>query len=164
MKKHTTIITSILLLIVLSGCTGHQEPSFFDQLEITDMKGRAIRSKDLDAQLIFINFWATWCRPCLQEMPSIEKAREALEEDNIVLVAISEEKEDRISKFMNDYDYNFTYARFHGSLEEIDILSVPTTYILNTRGEILYRHVGARFWDTQGNLNLIRSFLPDTHP
>lgn len=126
------------------------------------MTGKIIKSEDLDATLIFVNFWATWCRPCLQEMPSIENARKVLEKDNMAFVAISEETEERIRQFVTRYDYNFLYTRFPGSLEELDIHSVPTTYILNSRGEILYTHVGAKFWDTEENLTLIRSFLSGT--
>ncbi len=162
MKKSALPLSPILLWFVLSTCSGQESPSFFDRLEITDMTGKIIKSEDLDATLIFVNFWATWCRPCLQEMPSIENARKILEKDNITFVAISEETEERIRQFITLYDYNFLYTRFPGSLEEFDIQSVPTTYILSSRGEILYTHVGAKFWDTEENLTLIRSFLPGT--
>jgi len=143
----------------MSACSSSKEKSFFDKLELKDMEGKILTVDDLDGKMAFINFWATWCKPCLQEMPSIESVKAILENEGYVIIAVSNEDKDRIQGFIDQNDYSFEFAQFALGLESLNIYSLPASYIVDAKGELLFEHMGAREWDNEENLKLFRSYL-----
>lgn len=155
----TRLIGATLVMAILTACSSPREESFFEKLELKDMTGKDITLDDLDGKLTFINLWATNCKPCLQEMPSIDRAKAALEKEGYLFIAVSDEETDRIQKFINRFDYSFQFAQYELGIGGLDVYALPASYIVNDKGEMLYKHIGAKEWDQEENLDLFRSYL-----
>ncbi len=110
-----------------------------------DENGKVIDLGDLRGKVVFINFWATWCPPCIAEMPSINKLQEKFKDnkDIVILMVDADHRLEKSQRFMrkNNYDLEvFTPA----SQIPAELLggALPTTVLLNKEGEIAFRHEG----------------------
>ena len=92
-----------------------------------------ITNLDNDGNPIVISFWATWCKPCIVEMPGLTRAQEILKDYNYIFLLVSDERISKIAKFKNDKKYNFNYLKSVGSNEILGIYSLPTVYIFNEK-------------------------------
>ncbi len=108
------------------------------KIKLTDLDGKAIDLNLYKGKTIFINFWATWCKPCLQEMPSIQKAQELLKNENIVYLFASDEAIEQIEKSKTNHPYLFHYVRAE-NMEALNIMALPTTYIFNPSGKLVFQ-------------------------
>lgn len=154
---------SIAFLLGIVGCVGDNKDKSASQTEenleigkiaLRDLNDHAINLKEYKGKIIFINFWATWCKPCLEEMPSIQKAQEILKDKNIVFLFASDELAEQIVSFKSEHDYNFNYVRTE-NLAELNILALPTTFIFDTYGKLVFNEMGYRKWDDKINIDLI---------
>jgi thiol-disulfide isomerase/thioredoxin len=110
-----------------------------------DENGKIISLSDLKGKVAFINFWATWCPPCIAEMPSINqlKAKFIGNKDVIFLMVDVDNNPEKSQKFMKQNKYNLqVYTPASVIPEQLFQGSFPTTLILNKKGEIVYDHEG----------------------
>lgn len=127
-----------------------------NKIQLTDLNGQPISLDKYKGKTIFINFWATWCKPCLEEMPSIEKAQDILRNEQVVFLLASAESTAEIAGFRDSRNYKFNYVRIENS-EALGIQALPTTYIFNPAGELVFAEQGYRQWDEKNNLVTIRN-------
>lgn len=123
-------------------------------ISLVNLKGEKINTSQFAGKTIFINFWATWCKPCLEEMPSIQKAMELLKNEDIEFLFASEEDAEQIDAFKSEQGYNFNYVRVE-NLAELNIIALPTTFIFNPRGKLVFSEMGYKKWDEKINIDLI---------
>ena len=154
------LISSVILIMLTFACSP-KEKSFFDKLDLKDLEGNEITLDDLDGKMAFVNFWATTCKPCLKEMPAIENAKNILEKEGYVFIAVSNEELPRMKGFIDRFDYTFQFAQFPVGLESLNIYALPASYIIGSNGEKLYEHIGAKEWDDEENLAMFRAYLND---
>ena len=129
-----------------------------DKVMLIDLDGQAIDLKQYAGKTIFINFWATWCRPCIIEMPFIQEAEQVLRNEEVLFFMASAETEDEIKTFQNTNDYKFRYARI-ANLEELGIQALPTTLIFNSKGELTYSQQGVQKWNDKSHIELIQKII-----
>jgi len=122
--------------------------------KLMSLDGQSIDIKKLKGKTIFINFWATWCKPCLEEMPSIQRAREIEKDKDIEFFFVSDESKDEIERFRATHDFDFNYVRAE-NLSDMNILGLPTTFIFNSEGKLVFSETGYRKWDDKTNIDLI---------
>ncbi len=154
---------SIVLLLWLLGCkevdknkpASISKASVLDQLKLTDLTNKPIRLKLYQGKTIFLNIWATWCKPCIAEMPSIQNAQTILENDDVIFLMASGESAGEIAEFKNVNNYRFNYTRIENS-EELNVQTLPTTFIFNAEGELVFSEMGSRQWDDSISINMIR--------
>jgi thiol-disulfide isomerase/thioredoxin len=125
-----------------------------DKIRLSDLKGQAIQLKQYQGQTVFINFWATWCKPCIQEMPSIAEAQKILQNKKIIFLLASNESAEQIEEFSNTHDYKFNYVRIENS-EEMNVQALPATFIFNSKGNLVFSEAGSRKWNDKNNIDLI---------
>ncbi|TBR18029.1 MAG: TlpA family protein disulfide reductase [Chitinophagaceae bacterium] len=123
-------------------------------ISLVNLKGEKINTSQFAGKTIFINFWATWCKPCLEEMPSIQKAMELLKNEDIEFLFASEEDVEQIDAFKSEQGYNFNYVRVE-NLAELNIIALPTTFIFNPGGKLVFSEMGYKKWDEKINIDLI---------
>jgi thiol-disulfide isomerase/thioredoxin len=123
-----------------------------NKIQLQSLSGDPIDLSQYKGKTIFINFWATWCKPCIQEMPTIAKAQEQLKD--VVFLFPSNESVDLITGFKERKDFDFNYVQAL-NLEALNIMALPTTFIFNSNGELIFSEAGFRDWSTQENLTLI---------
>ena len=154
---------AVILLIGIAGCKGKEKDkpnvsnlfeSGIDSIHLKNLNNSPIDLGQYQGKTVFINFWATWCKPCLEEMPSIQAAMNKLKNENIVFLFASDEAPDQIENFKINYNYNFNYVKVENP-EELSITTLPTTYIFNPKGKLVFSEIGYRKWDDKNNIDLI---------
>lgn len=113
-----------------------------------DLEGNPIELDDYKGKKVFLNYWATWCRPCIEEMPAMERLQAVLEKENYVFLYASDQAVTKIVKFKEARDFDFKYVKFNGALAEQEITALPVTLIFNEVGEQVERFDGGIVWDT----------------
>lgn len=110
-------------------------------------------------ELIFLNFWATWCPPCLAEMPSIQSLYEEYG-DKIRFIIVSRESQDVIYEFVRKNEYTFpVYSQSVSEPEIFQSQSIPTSYLISPSGNIILKKKGAAKWDSKKIKELINTYL-----
>lgn len=133
-------------------------------LEIASQKNQPIRLMTLDGKPIvpkegktlILNLWATWCKPCIEEMPALERMADQLP-DHFELILASDEKSERIQAFVNRQSLALTFAHLASGQDALGVYSLPTTIIIGSDGKILQTMVGARAWDSPEQINELLS-------
>ena len=124
--------------------------------------GKTVRLEDYQGRFVLLNFWATWCLPCLKEMPEFEKVFQEMGEEKLVVLAVGMgEDTGKISKFAEKYGFTFPLladpdmeiTRLYG------VKNIPVTYLINPEGVILGRALGVRDWANLDLLAFIKSKL-----
>lgn len=117
---------------------------------LEDTEGEFHRLSDYRGKVVILNFWATWCPPCRDEMPSMQRAWKDLKARGIEMLAVNVgEDEDIIFTFTADYpaDYPLLLDREGQIIKEWPVLGLPTTFVIDRDGRIAYRAVGGRDWE-----------------
>ncbi|MDX2443097.1 MAG: TlpA disulfide reductase family protein [Bacteroidales bacterium] len=111
------------------------------------LEGEPFFLEEVRGKVIFLNFWATWCPPCIAEMPSIQRLYDEYG-DKISFVLVSGEDPETIKKFMIKNQYTFPiYMQSFKAPDIFESSSIPTSFIISPEGEIVMKKKGAAKWD-----------------
>lgn len=162
MIRYLILLTVIITGSVLISCNSKRQDTpeqangaiTLESVKLTDLSGKEIDPDEFKGKTVFINFWATWCKPCIQEMPSIDKARQFLKDQNIVFLLASNETTEHIQNFKEKRQFQFRYVQVQ-NLEALNVQALPTTFIFNPKGELVFSEPGIRMWDAPENIKLI---------
>ena len=158
---------SVVLLFGLLSCNGVdkgksvtaiEKNSPFDKIRLNDLNDQPVNLEKYKGKTVFINFWATWCKPCIEEMPTIEKAQTILNKDDIVFLMTSSESAEEIDAFRKAKNFNFNYLQVLNS-EELNIQGLPTTFIFNKDGKQVFSESGYRKWDEKNNIDMLLKII-----
>ncbi len=108
------------------------------QLEYQDLDGNNIKLSDFKGKCILVNFWATWCAPCVKEFPVLNEAYEILNKD-FVFIMVSDESLDKIKKIATNKPYQFVFAKTNNLMIK-GITYLPQTFVLDTAGNTVKHH------------------------
>jgi thiol-disulfide isomerase/thioredoxin len=166
MNQPGRIQNFIFLFIILAGCgqgVKHESSTPAGELDIariklTELNGQVIDLSQFEGKTVFINVWATWCKPCIQEMPTIQHVQDSLKDCNIVFLMASNEEPEEIDAFAKIRDFQFHYVRL-SNLEALNIQALPTTMIFDSQGKLKFNETGFRQWDDAQNISLIKSMM-----
>lgn len=105
---------------------------------------------------IVINYWATWCAPCIKEMPSLKRAEKILKDYGYTFLLVSDETISKISRFKKEMNFDFNFLKSSKSFETLGIYSMPTSYIFDETGKLVETIVGAIEWDSVEMINKLK--------
>lgn len=151
----------ILFSLLSLACSSGKKQSgaiSLDDVKLSSLTGEAIDMDEFKHKTVFINFWATWCKPCIQEMPTIESAQKLLKGEGVIFLLASNEEVDLIDRFSKKHSYEFRYVKLD-NMEELKIQALPTTFIFDSEGERKFSETGFRMWDEPANINLITKII-----
>jgi len=117
---------------------------------------------DLKGKVIFINFWATWCPPCVAEMPAINALYNKLKNDSnfVFIMADADNDFQKSLSFMKKNNYSLPVYNSNGDLHAaIFDGTTPTTIIINPEGNIVQKHEGIANYDTQAMMDFLHSLI-----
>lgn len=150
-------VTFLLCLTILYSChTGVNERKSITDLEsfqlktlFVDLNNNPVDITQYKGKRIVINYWATWCGPCIKEMPALKIAEDLLENHNYAFLLVSDETISKISDFKMNKKFDFNYLKSVKSIETLGIYSLPTSYIFDENGKKIETIVGTISWDSE---------------
>ena len=155
----TFLITNVLAddLSVFKNIVIHKVPKTYDNVIFLDKKDQKININDFKGSLLILNFWATWCEPCKEEMPSLDSLQNNPELNNFKIFAINIGKENikKIDKFFLDLDIQNFDPYFDPPItlaKTFSLRGIPTSILINKDGEEFARIIGSVDFD---NLELV---------
>ena len=129
---------------------------------LTDLEGNQVRLGDLKGEVLFVNFWATWCPPCRAEMPSIEKLFKAQESGlkaqgvGVVMLVVSNEEVGVVKEFIRAKGFTFpVYLARTPTPALMQSRSIPATFIFDKSGKLVFKRSGAFDWNSKKVRNFI---------
>jgi thiol-disulfide isomerase/thioredoxin len=128
------------------------------QWQLRGINNTVVSFADLRGKVMFINFWATWCGPCVAEMPSIQALYDSLKHDPVEFLAISDESISKIQEFGKHEQLTLPlFQSMSKPLPEFDFKVWPVTVIVNKSGTIVYINSGSARWDDPSVIKFIRN-------
>jgi peroxiredoxin len=122
---------------------------------LKDIKGYTVNLADYKGKIVFVNFWATWCPSCQQELPVFQTTCDKYKDQGVEFLAISTDKDtSKVIPFISEKGYKFTVLYDQGMKKAYDVAGIPTLFILDKEGKIRYKHIGYRpdldeIWEKQ---------------
>jgi thiol-disulfide isomerase/thioredoxin len=142
-------------LLLISCSTSEKKEIDLSSFRLKTLEGNDINMSQYQGKRVFINVWATWCKPCVQEMPTIARAMKELSDSGVVFLFASPEEVEDITGFRDRRGFPFDYVRLL-NLEALSINALPTTFIFDADGKMVFGEEGFRDWSTPENLERIR--------
>lgn len=127
-----------------------------DGLQLRTLDGEPVGMEAFAGRPVVVNLWATWCGPCLEELPTLQ-ALHADPPTPLALVVASDEPAETIRAFMGAAGYTVPVYRYDAREAPFEGELLPTTYVLDREGRVVLRHVGAADW----NAPAVRDWLAD---
>jgi len=127
---------------------------------LQDIDGKTHTLKSYRGKVVVLNFWATWCPPCREELPSMERAFVKLKDKDVILLGVDVgEDSDTIFTFSADYPVSFPLLLDIDStvIKSYGVVGLPTTYVIDKRGRLVYRVIGTRQWDAPEIIKILTS-------
>ena len=174
-----TPILSLLVVALLQGCGGNNEsdaasvatertspvasasviPASSDT-KFMSLQGEPLELSAYAGKKVFLNYWATWCAPCIREIPSIARASAELEDENYVFLLASDESLETISDFLADREFSGNFIKLNKFFGAWGINAVPSSELYDENGNLLVTWAGAFEWDSAEMLDAIRNARP----
>lgn len=143
-----------LALLVLCGCYGSSHPPRIGTsapdfiVQDTDHK---VELRNFRGKIVVLNFWATWCPPCVEEMPSLVQLEQRLSNKGVAVIGISVDVDgDAYHKFLKDYKVDFLTVRDPDQKTShlYGTFKYPETYIIDSKGIVRRKFIGAVDWSS----------------
>jgi cytochrome c biogenesis protein CcmG/thiol:disulfide interchange protein DsbE len=158
-------ITLAALFYILADSLTERLVNQGDQATAFQVKtdqGKTISIAEFPGKVLVLNFWASWCKPCVDEMPSLNEFSKRMEKEGVTVLGISvDHDEARYRKFLKDANIAFQTYRD----EKADIAAsygtykYPETYIIDKQGKVVEKIIGEEFWLNPNVVNRIRRLL-----
>ncbi len=118
------------------------------QVRFVEDGRKVLELEEYRGKPIFINYWATWCPPCIAEMPSIQNLYDNYS-DKINFIFINNEDSSVVDAFMKKHNYNLPINNFIGGITNLfETSTLPTTIIISPKGRVVLQKTGAAKWDS----------------
>jgi|TARA_B110000914_G_C15423266_1_gene427633 thiol-disulfide isomerase/thioredoxin len=167
MKPLNYILPLVILMLVSCSDNQNYPMNKIDSSETATFNLKTLDNKSLSlsefqGSYVLVNFWATWCKPCVREIPSLNNLYKKFKDKNFEIIAINiGQNAEVVNNFINTTSpIDFTILLD----ENIDLVSwkveaIPTTFLVDDKGTIIYKVEGEKHWDSPEFISFISSFL-----
>lgn len=183
--KELAIVASVFLLLYVTGL--HTEVAAFAQriilttgvitpdtdldeasleevdydFQLKNLNGEIVHLSDYKGKVIFLNLWATWCAPCIAEMPNIQGLYDKIDDKNIEFIMLSmDQKEAKAKKFIDKKGFTFPVFMAASPVPEMfKVPSIPTTFVISPEGKVVSKKVGMANYDKKRFKNFLEGLV-----
>ena len=172
----TTIAAALGLLLVGKAADAREHlleamgmakvpPKAAPDFTLPTTDGQQVSLQQYRGKVVFLNFWATWCIPCREEMPALERLHQTYQTQDLAILSIDlKESADQVKVFFQKHSLSFpALLDQDGSVfRDYLVAGMPTTYLIGRDGTMLARGVGGRDWTRAEALQLIQELIKPT--
>jgi peroxiredoxin len=167
-RAFSTSAAGLEALFAALGIHRPTEPVAAPDFSLTTLEGRPAQLRELRGKLVLLNFWATWCAPCLHEMPSMQRLYQTFKDTEFALLAVAMDRqgEEVARPFVDNLKLTFPVL-LDPTLDvgrQYGVRGLPTTYLIDPEGRLIGAAIGARDWYRTEAKALIASLLQHTTP
>ena len=161
----TFLISNVLAddLPKIKNIVIHKDLKTYDNVIFLDQNDQKINIKDFNGNLILLNFWATWCEPCKEEMPSLDRLQNNSKLSNIKIfpINISQESLKKINDFFKDLNIEYLEPYYDAPTtlaKTLSLRGVPTSILFNTEGKEFARIIGSIDFDNLEFIEWLKNY------
>jgi cytochrome c biogenesis protein CcmG, thiol:disulfide interchange protein DsbE len=164
LKAGILVLSAVLVFVLYNSIherivgVGDAAPDF----SITADNGRTITASSFGGRLLVLNFWATWCQPCVEEVPSLDEFAKEMAGSGVVVLGVSMDTNPQLyHDFLSRSHVSFMTARDPAARisQDYGTFKYPESYIIDSKGKVVQKIIGATNW-TDGNMvSAVKSFL-----
>ncbi|HXX53575.1 MAG TPA: TlpA disulfide reductase family protein [Thermodesulfovibrionales bacterium] len=159
MRIAVKIIVTLLTFLFLTAevpspwaieeLVGNKAPDF----TLKDIAGRSLSLSALKGKTVLVSFWATWCPPCRNEMPSLNRLYKAYKDRGLIVLAVSTDRNpSTVKNFLSEFPADFPVFMDVDmqTSRQYRVFSMPTAFLVDRNGVIVKRYLGEEDWDSPG--------------
>jgi thiol-disulfide isomerase/thioredoxin len=140
------------------------QPKPLPDLEIQNADDKPMKLSDFKGKVVLLNFWATWCTPCVKEMPSLDRLQAAFPKDKFLIVALSIDGPTRpkVAPFYKDQklaNLGIYFDKGRKTMQGLDVTLLPTSILVDASGRELGRIEGDADWDMPESIALMKAAM-----
>ena len=166
MKKLSLLLVVLCFSLFIVSCgqqpkvakVGEPAPDF----TLVDITGKTWTLSELKGQVVFVNFWATWCPPCREEMPSMQNLYSMLPKDKFKMLAILNNDDPKMADFFAK-KFNITIPILDDQKNNVGpqygLTGVPETFIIDKEGVLREKFIGPAKWDSPGVVQMLMKYI-----
>lgn len=131
-------------------------PAAISTSTFQDLQGNPVEISDYLGKKLILNYWATWCAPCIREIPALNRAAETLKDEGFIFLLASDESLDDITEFLLDHEFKGNFIKLNTFFASFGVEAVPSTILYDSAGKIINTWVGEYAWDSEEILTELR--------
>ncbi|HTQ58458.1 MAG TPA: TlpA disulfide reductase family protein [Bryobacteraceae bacterium] len=164
LKGGIVLLSAVLVFVLYTSIheriisVGDTAPPF----TITTDNGHTITASNFGGRLLVLNFWATWCQPCVEEVPSLDRFAQEMAGSGVVVLGVSMDTDPKAYRaFLDRTHVSFMTARDPQAKISADYgtFKYPESYIIDTKGKVVQKIIGATNWTDGTMVDAVKSFL-----
>ena len=131
-------------------------------IELADLDGVEHSLSAMKGKVVLVNFWATWCPPCIQEMPSLVRLADSIQSDKLIVLAVNvQEKQPRVKRIVARLALDFPVLLDHSRAvaDAWDIKVFPSSFVVDAKGDLRFKAIGPIEWDSDEAVTLVKQLL-----
>ena len=162
MKRYLTSVIMGFVLLGLLGMAGRPPllGSPAPEIALKDLQGQEVRLSDLHGKIVLLNFWATWCKPCKEEMPAMQASYEKLRDQGFVVLAVNElEDVEKVAEHIRTHRHTFLVVMDHDNrvANQYGVVGLPASFLIDRQG-IVREHIFGNLLTEQRIAELVRQY------
>ncbi len=164
--KNNWLFLLLLVSVVIIGIYNYKKyrvaPTLAaPEIQFTNSNNENYTLENFSDKNVIVIFAASWCRDCREEIPALEIMKQELGNNNFHFITLTDDSFEKIERFKLATGSTFDFYKLKNSLKENNIHSIPTAYIINKKGEIVFSYVGNYSWNTPETIKKIRTLVSE---
>ena len=162
MKQLLSTVVVCLILMGIWGMAGRPPlvGSPAPEILLKDLQGHEVRLSDLRGKVVLLNFWATWCKPCKEEMPAMQAAYDKLRGEGFVVLAVNElEDAEKVIEHIRTHGHTFLVVMDHDNrvANRYGVVGLPASFLIDQQG-IVREHIFGNLLTEQRIADMVRRY------
>ena len=140
-----------------------KEKQNISDLKFKDDEGKEISFSDFQDKILLVNFWATWCAPCIKEMPSLDRLKKKINKNfDVIAVSVDRDGVKKVKDFFNENKITNLEEYFdtkNSLAKEMNLIGLPTSFFINKKGDLIGYFQGDMEWDNNTVIEFINYLI-----